>query len=206
MISNRGDGSSSSLAKALCNANPTEEETFILGRAIEEDEKNVANITADIEQLEKSREFDDALEGFGLLLRRAELLARISAYKEVLSAIRRIPPEIIIEIFLHCRLSTGVETCIRPLSLIDSPVFLTHICSRWRYAALGIPRLWTDVFVNFYLAYDRHQSEELVDLMCTWFSRAASALSLSVFEVEKILIKKTLSMPLSRDTRVGSGK
>lgn len=61
MISNRGDGSSSSLAKALCNAIPTEEETFILGRAIEEDEKNVANITADIEQLEKSREFDDAL-------------------------------------------------------------------------------------------------------------------------------------------------
>ncbi|KAJ7779197.1 hypothetical protein B0H16DRAFT_1501908 [Mycena metata] len=81
---------------------------------------------------------DDDLEYFILL--RSELFQRLNA---ALSHMRTFPPEILGLIFIFCR-DVDYEYADYPFVVVrNSPMVLTHVCSRWRTVADSTPRLWS---------------------------------------------------------------
>ncbi|KAK7001406.1 F-box domain-containing protein [Favolaschia claudopus] len=73
--------------------------------------------------------------------KRAVVKARLDASKY---PVLTIPSEIISEIFLH--FLPPYPQC-PPLTGVDSPTTLTHICSVWREIALSTPQLWRAITV-----------------------------------------------------------
>ncbi|KAF7336541.1 F-box domain-containing protein [Mycena sanguinolenta] len=62
----------------------------------------------------------------------------------ILSPMRRIPPEILGEIF-----SWTLPSAHEVLRAEKCPWVLTHVCSRWRAVALSIPSLWSLIVIDF---------------------------------------------------------
>ncbi|KAJ7609162.1 hypothetical protein FB45DRAFT_805827, partial [Roridomyces roridus] len=74
---------------------------------------------------------------------RSELLDHQRVHKSILSPLRRMPPEILAEIFVFS-LPTVTELFQRQkFQIEDSPWVWTHICSRWRTVAISTPTLWS---------------------------------------------------------------
>ncbi|KAJ6544218.1 hypothetical protein B0H19DRAFT_894535, partial [Mycena capillaripes] len=69
---------------------------------------------------------------------RNSLGAYVDAHKALISPVRRLPLDIIQEIFIAC-LPTH-SNCV--VSAIEAPVLLGRICSSWRAISLSTPRLW----------------------------------------------------------------
>lgn len=142
------------------NLSPSEEETRQILEFISKDEHELADIDAEIGHMQ------DALHR--LLLQRARFAERIEAYKSTLSPIRRLPPEILAEIFILCYAS---HTFRLPPSMNSNPsatpLTLIHTCSRWRAIALGLPRLWTDVTLA-------SSAQKTASQLKSWFNRAGN--------------------------------
>ncbi|RDB30927.1 hypothetical protein Hypma_004921 [Hypsizygus marmoreus] len=74
-------------------------------------------------------------------------------YHGVLSPIRRLPPDVLIEIFLFTREWKGelrhIQGQLKPIPIGPhpgrSPLLITHICSEWRRITLGLPMLWATI-------------------------------------------------------------
>ncbi|KAJ7697841.1 hypothetical protein B0H17DRAFT_912889, partial [Mycena rosella] len=69
---------------------------------------------------------------------RAGLSAYVDAHRALISPLRRLPIDIIEEIFMAC-LPTH-RNCV--MSAMEAPVLLGRICSSWRALSLSTPRLW----------------------------------------------------------------
>ncbi|KAJ7474197.1 hypothetical protein FB451DRAFT_1035199, partial [Mycena latifolia] len=90
-------------------------------------EKEISTVLLSLVKLEKERRI------------RNEYAATL---KGVLSPIRRIPSEILAEIFLMCR---DDALSALPYSVADprqAPMLLGHVSSRWRQVSHSSPRLW----------------------------------------------------------------
>ncbi|KAJ7461013.1 hypothetical protein B0H11DRAFT_1677491, partial [Mycena galericulata] len=72
-----------------------------------------------------------------LLCEVVELRRSSEQHKAIIAPIRRIPSEILAEIFMQ---ATGDEA--RSLSYYDTPLIFGEICREWRALALSLPRLW----------------------------------------------------------------
>ncbi|KAJ6592659.1 hypothetical protein B0H19DRAFT_892986, partial [Mycena capillaripes] len=70
-----------------------------------------------------------------LVRRRDEATRRVVQYRSAIHPIRRMPPELICEIF---SLTLPSEEEIPN----NSPWHLGHICRSWRFAGLAYPQLW----------------------------------------------------------------
>ncbi|KAF7296679.1 F-box domain-containing protein [Mycena chlorophos] len=88
-----------------------------------------------------------------LLLERKTILDRIQPYQTLLSPIRRLPEDVLREIFVAC--IPLDRNCV--MSEKEAPILLGHICSSWRRLSLSIPYLWTRVHVVEPGAVDRAQ-------------------------------------------------
>ncbi|KDR82008.1 hypothetical protein GALMADRAFT_152802 [Galerina marginata CBS 339.88] len=76
-------------------------------------------------------------------------------YTTILSPFRRLPSDIIDEIFYRCL--TVQRNPI--LSSAEAPILLTHVSSTWRSIALSSPRLWAQIHITFsgdYHTFDNH--------------------------------------------------
>ncbi|KAJ7458558.1 hypothetical protein FB451DRAFT_1273436 [Mycena latifolia] len=62
--------------------------------------------------------------------------------KGALSPLRRIPPEILAEIFRLCRNSSLYDAYYFIADPRQAPMLLGHVSSRWRHVCHGSPRLW----------------------------------------------------------------
>ncbi|KAJ7607910.1 hypothetical protein FB45DRAFT_763762, partial [Roridomyces roridus] len=74
---------------------------------------------------------------------RAVLVSYGAQTKAALSPMRRMPNELLIEIFVltvPSVKSDGPWAC--TFSMRGSPWVLTHVCSRWRAVAISTPALW----------------------------------------------------------------
>ncbi|KAJ7726394.1 hypothetical protein B0H16DRAFT_1592794 [Mycena metata] len=94
------------------------------------------------------KQLDDKIAGLQkaldkLVEERASLGAFVEAHKALLSPIRRLPPDVIQEIFAAC-LPTH-RNCV--MSASEAPVLLGRICSSWRAISLTTTRLWTRLHV-----------------------------------------------------------
>ena len=110
-----------------------------------------------------------------------------------LSAICRIPMDVLGEIFLHCVASQDRNPA---LSFAEAPLLLTGICTSWRTLALSFPQLWASVHILISCELDynhtnhdiearrRHYSATMAarcKLLTEWLSRSGSQkLSVSI--------------------------
>ena len=106
-----------------------------------------------------------------LLDRRAELTAEIEAYQITLAPHKKLPPEILAEIFRYC-VPCPVYL---PPKLHEAPLLLCQICSFWRSVALHTPTLWNNIEARCYISYDR-----LLEMVKTWFSRSGTFAPLAI--------------------------
>lgn len=102
-----------------CNDAPSDEEVVHIHRVLRETEARVTALEA------KNGYVHDRYINF------------FRSHLKLLSVLRRLPTEILVEIFLHV-----LEVPTDPTH--NSPPWrLGHICRRWRNIALGTPMLWT---------------------------------------------------------------
>ncbi|KAJ6554835.1 hypothetical protein B0H19DRAFT_1263130 [Mycena capillaripes] len=74
-----------------------------------------------------------------LLFQRGSLARHVDRYKSVVAPVRRLPPELLIEIFDLCGYPCAADLNLLPLS---------QVCSYWRRIAAGTPSLWSHIDVD----------------------------------------------------------
>ncbi|KAJ6610717.1 hypothetical protein B0H10DRAFT_404701 [Mycena sp. CBHHK59/15] len=95
-------------------------------------EKQISAIDGGITRLQ------DAINS--LKRRRADILSVSNNHRGVVSALRRVPSEILSEIFAHC---VDAAACFSPQNA--HPWIITRVCSGWRAVSLASPRLWSNL-------------------------------------------------------------
>lgn len=107
-----------------------------------------------------------------LMLQLSECFLKWTQYKAVISPVRRLPPEILCQIFLDA-ISSESQKPHKNLA----PLSLCQVCESWRWAALGLPKLWTHLVFSF----KPSTLERDIRRMEFWLNRAKDlALSLSL--------------------------
>ncbi|KAK7449771.1 hypothetical protein VKT23_013246 [Stygiomarasmius scandens] len=77
------------------------------------------------------------------LCRRNGLSSYISSHRALMAPIRRLPPEVLSEIFIQC-----LPTDYNPTrSLTEAPLLLTRVCQSWREICFSTPRLWSALHI-----------------------------------------------------------
>ncbi|KAF7376684.1 hypothetical protein MSAN_00085400 [Mycena sanguinolenta] len=138
-----------------------------------------------VEPLSRLRSLDDRIADLQkaideLAQERAGVKTYVDAHQALLSPIRRLPLDILQEIFVAC-LPTH-RNCV--MSASEAPVLLGRICSSWRALALSSPRLWSSVHI---VEPDRaHWPAELqaqrVEITKAWLGRSGQCpLAISLF-------------------------
>ncbi|KAJ7723631.1 hypothetical protein DFH07DRAFT_277494 [Mycena maculata] len=80
-----------------------------------------------------------------LLTADAAGLSELEELRSVLSPMRRIPSEILGEIFIHCRDNSAESAEYSITDPREAPILLGHISSRWRIVSHHTPGLWDTV-------------------------------------------------------------
>ncbi|KAJ7036626.1 hypothetical protein C8F04DRAFT_474856 [Mycena alexandri] len=137
----------------LLNSNeaPLDAELDMVTSVVSETETHLASLD-DVILKTKARlacledEIGSVRERLGQLEDRCALL---SSYREqnqaIRSPLRRIPPEILAEIFLWTLPPPGR----RGFGTTESPWILTHVSRRWRAVAISSPALWSALSISF---------------------------------------------------------
>lgn len=109
----------------------------------------ITRMTARLEELRQKR---DDLQQFCI------------EHERLLSPIRRLPPELLAEVFILCLPSPGTPS----FNAHNAPGLLTQICASWRQVALSEQRLWSSITVSL--------SSQSSGVACrTWLSRSMSS-------------------------------
>ena len=74
---------------------------------------------------------------------RTSLLLSISKHRALMSLVRKLPIDILQEIFIACLPSTHNAV----MSKWEPPILLTQICSSWRNIAHATPQLWKSIHI-----------------------------------------------------------
>lgn len=131
-----------------------------------EDENNIQSTVKDVqstlssvnEQISRLRSALAELEIY-----REDLHTSLLQHRSVLSAVRRLPPEILGEIFLFA--AAGCRLIWPPTSASDSamPWLLGKVCSYWRTVAFSLPRLWSEIHMDVRYQIPLSSSTDLYD-------------------------------------------
>ncbi|KAF5391597.1 hypothetical protein D9757_002548 [Collybiopsis confluens] len=79
-----------------------------------------------------------------LVVQRDQVQTDIEALQAVISPIRRLPLEILSEIFVECFPKIKFT---RP-SAHEPPLLLAQICRRWRHVAISTPKIWSAILIT----------------------------------------------------------
>ncbi|KAJ7043045.1 hypothetical protein C8F04DRAFT_1286972, partial [Mycena alexandri] len=133
---------------------------------IERIQKDIALQTREFDRLDKLIQ--------DLCVKRDKIGAYLDSHKALISISRRLPRDILQEIFLAC-LPTDRNAV---MSQTEAPLLLCRICSAWRNIAQATPQLWASVHIPFhYVLADKRRMHALAD----WLQRSAECpLSLSL--------------------------
>ncbi|KAJ7236423.1 hypothetical protein B0H12DRAFT_1140238 [Mycena haematopus] len=103
-----------------------------------------------------------------------EIQAYIDSQKALISHPRRLPADIVREIFVACLPTRGNAV----MSAQEAPLLLCRICSAWRTIALSTPRLWASLHVPFKFILEK---EPRIPAVAQWLQRSAACpISISV--------------------------
>ncbi|KAJ7238564.1 hypothetical protein B0H12DRAFT_1025597, partial [Mycena haematopus] len=109
---------------------PSDSEISEIRAVLLDPENELAHIDARIEEME--------IALAQLKEQRALLKGPIDAHRALISPLRRVPEDVLIEIFLLC-LPSEHNALIDPA---EAPLVLGRICRHWRSVAYSAPRLW----------------------------------------------------------------
>ncbi|KAJ6594653.1 hypothetical protein B0H19DRAFT_916822, partial [Mycena capillaripes] len=129
-----------------------------------------ANLVSHSQELARIDEFIRELSE-----KREKIRSYIDSHKALISYPRRLPPDIVREIFIAC-LPTTINAV---LSVQEAPLALCRICSAWRRIALSSPRLWTSIHlpIDFIL----NKKEQRLSAVARWLQLSgACPISFSV--------------------------
>ncbi|KAJ7162234.1 hypothetical protein C8R46DRAFT_1103955 [Mycena filopes] len=145
-----------------------------------------------IEPCQRLKELDDEIAGLHrkideLAEERDKLGAYVEAHRALTSPLRRLPLDIIEEIFLACMPTS--RNCV--MSAQEAPVLLGRICSSWRSISRSSPRLWASLhIVEPTRPYSPHRSlpsffefkvEQRLEVAKAWLQRSGNCpLSISL--------------------------
>ncbi|KAJ7689566.1 hypothetical protein B0H17DRAFT_1066176 [Mycena rosella] len=127
--------SSPFIPKLGTNYCPRDEEVAEIQALIAEPTLRLQHLDAEIADLQMA--LDKLIE------QRTELSDYVDAHRDLISPARRLPLDIIQEIFIAC-LPTH-RNCV--MSAAEAPVLLGRICSSWRDITLSTPRLWASLHI-----------------------------------------------------------
>ncbi|KAF5375275.1 hypothetical protein D9758_000288 [Tetrapyrgos nigripes] len=131
-------------------------------------------LSAPLEKLESLNSEIIRLENAlsGLKAERDHLQSYVDQHRNLLSPFRRLPPEIISEIFIRCLPEDSRPTH----SLSETPLLLGTICRNWREVALSTPYLWSCINVVLPTSGSMHllcaSIDRRRDGVEAWLSRA----------------------------------
>ncbi|KAJ7291339.1 hypothetical protein C8J57DRAFT_214633 [Mycena rebaudengoi] len=132
----------------ISNDPPPDAEILVIRNIIADEQSRLLDLDTHIAALKKILE--------PLVDERNATADRILRHQSVISAARRVPPEILGEIFL-LTLPSQEDGMLEKASCVDSsPWLVGRICSRWREIALALPELWTTILI--YDCGDAHPS------------------------------------------------
>ncbi|KAJ7743324.1 hypothetical protein B0H16DRAFT_1009803 [Mycena metata] len=114
---------------------PSDEEIIDIRTLLIEPKSRLKRIDDKIADLQKA--IDSLTE------ERASVKSFVDAHDALLSPLRRLPLDIIQEIFVAC-LPTH-RNCV--MSTVEAPLLLGRICSSWRAIVLSTPRLWARLHI-----------------------------------------------------------
>lgn len=115
-----------------------------------------------------------------LLSKRNQELSNVATLKSILSPIRRVPIDILCEIFLRCLPETQTVASLSRSHVDEAPLLLCQICPKWRRIALGFPLLWKSLGLRGTVSLAAVR-RPLLSVLKSWFARAGSCpLSLSL--------------------------
>ncbi|KAJ7767111.1 hypothetical protein B0H16DRAFT_1520877 [Mycena metata] len=119
----------------LISGVPSESQTAEIEAAIALAGQNITAVDAEMEGLQKALEDHSA--------RRRELEEFSLKHQAALSAIRKLPAEVLGEIFSWCR-DADYDGELR----FDPKWIVTRVCRTWRAAAVSTPRMWDEIQVG----------------------------------------------------------
>ncbi|KAF8138045.1 hypothetical protein K438DRAFT_1738273 [Mycena galopus ATCC 62051] len=85
---------------------------------------------------------------------RDKIQRHIDSHEALISYPRRLPPDIVREIFVACLSSTVYAV----MSVREAPLVLCQICSAWRTIALCTPRLWSSLHLPIDFILDKKEA------------------------------------------------
>ncbi|KAJ6619990.1 hypothetical protein B0H10DRAFT_2023225 [Mycena sp. CBHHK59/15] len=102
-----------------------------------------------------------------LMQKRSQLNKFIDAHLALVSPVRRLPEDVVREIFAASLPSNQNAT----MSRAESPLLLCRICRAWRSIALATPRLWTSLHI---VVPSTSRLPQFTDAVIEWLSRSGS--------------------------------
>lgn len=112
----------------------------------------------------------------------------VDAHKALISPVRRLPPEILQEIFIRC-LTTRNSVMHRS----EAPMLLTEVCVEWRRIALSTPALWSTLHLPFPGSIGVEEVPNVrFDVAKAWLTRSGELpLSISVYDMNWTIRRST---------------
>jgi len=112
--------------------------------------------------------------------RRDQEIKHIEILKSIVSPIRRVPTDVLCEIFEHCLPEMSTGGIMNVLSDCDAPLLLCQVCSKWRRMALAFPPLWKSMALGADCWFDCETKvvmsiqPSISRILTSWFARAGS--------------------------------
>ena len=126
------------IAELLTNNDTPEESTLRKARELLEiPRQELSKTKADIAHLEAQLAL--------LKVRREKSERSMNDFQTILSPVRRLPDDLLNEIFYHCSPSQRNPAMVGS----EAPLLLTRVCSKWRSLAMSSPRLWSELHITF---------------------------------------------------------
>jgi hypothetical protein len=116
-----------------------------------------------------------------LSIKRNQLADFITPHQALLSPIRRVPRDVLQEIFVRC-LPTNHNAI---MNHRDAPLLLGRVCSSWRSISISIPQLWSSIHISIPdpPMYSK-EDDVFIQAVRDWLNRAgALPLSISLFQL-----------------------
>ncbi|KDR83093.1 hypothetical protein GALMADRAFT_869696 [Galerina marginata CBS 339.88] len=126
------------LEKLVQSNNPPSEATILkVNELLSTPLKDLNELDVEILQFERHL--------LDLKAKRVAVQDTVKKYTSIISIVRRIPIDILHQIFYHC-----LPTHRNPvMAASEAPLLLTRICSSWRATALSSPRIWARLHIPF---------------------------------------------------------
>ncbi|KAF8586425.1 hypothetical protein K439DRAFT_1340842, partial [Ramaria rubella] len=136
---------------------PDKGQELILKARVIEDKEVLTALNAELWNLQcRVRELQSGI---------VEVEQRLKLNQALLSPTRRLPPELLGEIFFNCLPTAEAVITITPDL---APLLLTHVSRLWRRVACGTPRLWVKLYLGGGF------TNELHNLVSLWLTNSGA--------------------------------